>query len=259
MSGKINIYTDDWCEMVFDGKNKEYGAFENRQKSSKRHGLALIIAVSVFTVGVSAPVLIKVLKPEKKSRNIEVTNLVNVKIDKPVENEIKPPPPPPPPKAQVRFTPPVVTNEQVTEEIKTIDELKETKAAITTTDAAGSTDENAVVDLKITEEKQEPLTFVEQMPEFPGGAEALLTYLAKNIKYPSIATEMGISGRVILQFVVDKYGKISNVKLVRGIGGGCDEEAIRVVKNMPSWKPGRQNGKEVPVYYTLPVVFQLKE
>jgi protein TonB len=261
MPGSIDIYTNEWCDMVFEGRNKEYGAYEDRKKSSKRHGLALIIAVSVFTIGVSAPVLIKALKPERKVRNVEVTSLADIKIDKPIENKIEEPPPPPPMKNTVKFTPPEVTTEEVTEEVKTVDELKDTKAQISVADVKGSDDANAVdvADLKVVEEKEEPLQFVEQMPEFPGGTDAMMKFLNSNIRYPSIATEMGITGRVILQFVVDKHGKINNVKVLRGIGGGCDEEAIRVVKAMPGWKPGRQNGKEVPVYFTLPVVFQLKE
>lgn len=261
MPGSIDIYTDEWCDMVFEGRNKEYGAYEDRKKSSKRHGLALIIAVSVFAVGVSAPVLIKKLAPVRKVTNTEVTSLADIKIDKPIENEIKEPPPPPPMKNTVKFTPPEVTNEEVTEEVKTVDELKDTKAQISVADVKGSDDANAVdvADLKVVEEKEEPLQFVEQMPEFPGGQEAMMKYLAANIRYPSIATEMGITGRVIVQFVVDKHGKINNVKVLRPLGGGCDEEAIRVIKAMPGWKPGRQNGKEVPVYFTLPVVFQLKE
>jgi protein TonB len=261
MPGKIDIYTDDWCDMVFEGRNKEYGAFEDRKRSPKRHALAIIIAVSAFTIGVSAPVLLKALVPEKKVRHVEVTSLADIKIDKPIENEIKPPPPPPPLKTTVKFTPPVVTNEEVTEEIKTVDELKDTKAQISIADVNGSNDANAtdVADLKVVEEKEEPLTFVEQQPEFPGGIDALMKYLHDAIRYPAIASEMGITGRVTLQFVVDKHGKISNIKVLRGIGGGCDEEAVRVVKAMPPWKPGRQNGKEVPVYFTLPILFQLKE
>jgi len=261
MPGKIDIYTDDWCNMVFEGRNKEYGAFEDRQKAPKRHTLALLISVAIFTIGISAPVLIKALAPERKNKNVEVTSLADIKLDKPIENKIEAPPPPPPLKTTVKFTPPEVTNEEVTEEIKTVDELKDNKAQISVADVKGSDDANAVdiADLKVVEEKEEPLQFVEQMPEFPGGTDAMMKYLNANIRYPSIATEMGITGRVILQFVVDKHGKINAVKVLRGIGGGCDEEAIRVVKSMPSWKPGRQNGKEVPVYFTLPVVFQLKE
>jgi len=108
-------------------------------------------------------------------------------------------------------------------------------------------------------DENEPLYFVEQMPEFPGGTDAMMRFLNSNMKYPLVAANLGITGRVILQFVVKKDGTICNIKVLRGIGGGCDEEAIRVVKSMPFWKPGKLKGKEVTVFFTLPVVFQLKE
>ena len=101
-------------------------------------------------------------------------------------------------------------------------------------------------------------TFVEQKPLFPGGEAALFKYLGENIKYPSLARESGTEGKVFIQFVVNKDGSISDAKVVRGIGGGCDEEALRVVREMPKWEPGRQNGQSVRVQYSLPVVFKLE-
>lgn len=106
--------------------------------------------------------------------------------------------------------------------------------------------------------EQEIFQIVEEMPEFPGGEKKLLEYVAKNVKYPQIARESGIKGRVFISFVVEPDGSVSNVKVLRGIGGGCDEEAMRVVKNMPKWKPGKQRGKAVRVSYMLPVNFQLQ-
>ena len=104
----------------------------------------------------------------------------------------------------------------------------------------------------------EVFTIVEQMPSFPGGDAKMYEYLGKNIKYPQIARETGIQGRVFVNFVVEPDGSVSNVKVLRGIGGGCDEEAMRVVKAMPKWSPGKQRGKTVRVSYTLPVVFKLQ-
>ncbi len=104
----------------------------------------------------------------------------------------------------------------------------------------------------------EVFTIVEEMPSYPGGDMKMYEYLGKNIKYPQIARESGIQGRVFVNFVVEPDGSVSNVKVLRGIGGGCDEEAIRVVKSMPKWKPGKQRGKAVRVSYTLPVVFKLQ-
>jgi len=106
--------------------------------------------------------------------------------------------------------------------------------------------------------EQEIFQIVEEMPAFPGGDQKMLEYVAKNIKYPQIARESGIQGRVFVSFVVEPDGSVSNVKVLRGIGGGCDEEAMRVVKSMPKWKPGKQRGKPVRVSYNLPVNFRLQ-
>jgi protein TonB len=103
----------------------------------------------------------------------------------------------------------------------------------------------------------EVMTIVEEMPEFPGGQEALFAYIGKDLKYPEQAVEEGIEGVVFVAFVVETDGSISNVNMLRGIGGGCSEEALRVVQGMPNWKPGKQNGKTVRVRYNLPIRFKL--
>jgi protein TonB len=117
------------------------------------------------------------------------------------------------------------------------------------------------VPVEVEEEEvveQEIFQIVEEMPAFPGGEAKLMEYVAKNIKYPQIARETGIQGRVFVGFVVEPDGSVSNVKVLRGIGGGCDEEAMRVVKSMPKWKPGKQRGKAVRVSYQIPVFFKLQ-
>ena len=113
-----------------------------------------------------------------------------------------------------------------------------------------------VVEEEVVE--QEIFQIVEEMPSFPGGEGKLMEYVAKNIKYPQIARETGIQGRVFVGFVVEPDGSISNVKLLRGIGGGCDEEAMRVIKSLPKWKPGKQRGKPMRVSYQIPVLFKLQ-
>ncbi len=156
-----------------------------------------------------------------------------------------PPPPPPPPPAPTTVLE-IVDDEEEIEEVEQVDmEIKEdTKIEI-------------VVREEVVEEEQIFL-IVEEMPSFPGGEAELFKYLGKNTKYPEMASAAGISGVVHVTFVVDKDGKIKDVKVLRGIGGGCDEEAIRVVKNMPTWKPGKQRGKSVSVQYNLPVRFTLR-
>ncbi|MBP5797175.1 MAG: energy transducer TonB [Bacteroidales bacterium] len=126
-------------------------------------------------------------------------------------------------------------------------------------------DQNEVIEEYVAPEVEEEevveaevFTIVEEMPEYPGGLNKLTDYLSKNIKYPQMARESGIQGRVFVNFVVEPDGSVSNVNVMRSLGGGCDEEAVRVVKAMPKWKPGRQRGKAVRVSYILPIVFKLQ-
>jgi protein TonB len=156
-----------------------------------------------------------------------------------------PPPPPPPPPAPTTVLEIVEDDEEI-EEV----EIDDTEV-----------DETTVVEIVQREEEvveEQIFTIVEEMPEFPGGEAELFKYLGKSIKYPQMAADAGISGVVYVTFVVDKDGKIRDVKVLRGIGGGCDEEAVRVVKAMPPWKPGKQRGKAVQVQYNLPIRFTLK-
>jgi protein TonB len=156
-----------------------------------------------------------------------------------------PPPPPPPPPAPttvleiVEDDVKVEEKEQVDQEVKEDTEVKIEKKE------------------EVVEEEQ-IFTIVEDMPAFPGGEAELFKYLGKAIKYPQMAQDAGISGVVYVTFVVGKDGKISDAKVLRGIGGGCDEEALRVVRAMPAWKPGKQRGKPVTVQYNLPIRFTLR-
>jgi protein TonB len=157
--------------------------------------------------------------------------------------EIKPPPPPPPKPTEIEI---VEDEEEIEEEIELDTEMEE----------------ETIVEQDFTEEEEvveEPqiFTIVEEMPSFPGGEEKLFKYLGENIKYPQMAKEANISGIVYVTFVVMEDGSIKNVKKLRGIGGGCDEEAIRVVKSMPKWKSGKQRGKPVRVQFNLPIRFTL--
>ena len=162
------------------------------------------------------------------------------------EQKVKPPPPPPP--------------KQVTQ-IKIVDDDVEVDDDL---DIDVEADDDTEVEEYIPPEEDEEImeteifTVVESMPEFPGGMGELMKFLAQNIKYPPLAKESGIQGRVFINFVVEPTGAISNVKILRGIGGGCDEEAVRVVESMPKWKPGKQRGKNVRVSYNLPVKFTLQ-
>lgn len=157
-----------------------------------------------------------------------------------------PPPPPPPPPAPT----------QVIEIVDDKVEVKETE--VVNMEVTENTQVEAPAQREEEVVEEQIFTIVEEMPEFPGGEIEMRKYLGKAIKYPQMAQDAGISGTVFLTFEVDKDGKIKDVKVLRGIGGGCDEEAVRVVKAMPPWKPGKQRGKPVRVQFTLPVKFTLR-
>ena len=159
------------------------------------------------------------------------------------------PPPPPPPAVQEVEVLNVVEDNVETESIEVNTEETETEVVIA-----------APVEAPVEEEEEEVVfVVVETMPEFPGGQQALFKYLSENVKYPVIAQENGIQGRVICQFVVNRDGSIVDVEVVRSGGDpSLDKEAIRVIKSMPKWKPGKQRGKAVRVKYTVPVNFKLQ-
>jgi len=268
MSSKINLFNDAWVDLLFEKRNQEYGAFELRKDSSRRHKWGIIASLVFLVLVIWVPVLYKQITAKSKDKMNEVTCLFDIELnkanDKPKDIILETPPPPL--KSSIKFTPPVIKpDEEVQEDemIKTQEELTKTDVNISIADVKGNDEEHGqdIADLNasIVEEVEEaPLTMVEQMPEFPGGEKALMKYLSTNIKYPRIATENGVQGRVYINFVVDKDGGISNAKVVRGVDASLDAEAMRVVKAMPKWIPGKQNGETVRVSYTIPINFVLE-
>ncbi len=273
---KLDILKRDWIDIVFEGRNKEYGAYDLRKDNVKHTNKAIIIGCLLFSLAIGSPIIIKYLKgfaPEdnnvaKKERLTEVV----LATPPPVDEKAPPPPPPvepPPPKVdQVRFPPPVVKpDDQVAEEEPpTVKDLEKADPGQKTVkgnpDAEISINVSTFGDGPINQEKTEDtnqiFTNVEVLPSFPGGLEQFGKFLGKNLRYPPVARDAGIQGRVFLQFVVEKDGSLTDIKVVRGIGGGCDEEAVRVLKSSPKWNPGVQNGRNVRVSYTIPIFFQLQ-
>lgn len=250
-------------ELVFEKRNKEYGAYLIRKLYDKRVVTAFIIAVLGFAFFISFPLIMDLIKG-KADEMLKTTQEVTVNLTEPPPvdpAEPPPPPPPPPPPVQqtIKFVPPVVVDKPVEEEQPPPQEKLETVAVGTTTQEGTGEEIAPPAEVVADPGDNTIFTIVEEMPQFPGGGEsALLSYVSKNIKYPPLARENNITGTVYVTFVVDKDGKVKDPKLLRGIGGGCDEEALRVVKSMPDWKPGRQNGRNVAVQYNLPVRFSLK-
>lgn len=255
-------------DLLFRGKNKSYGAYDLRKSYPQHLKKSLVIFLFLVLGIVAAYVLYDKLK-DKVVFNTEkpIRKVTELKAPPPLDETAPPPPPPPPPppvKATIQFVPPkIVEVAPPDEEIKTVDEIKETKAEISTATVVGQEideldagdDGKGVVEAPKVEE---PVLFAEQQPEFPGGDEALMAYLQRNIKYPSFALESEIEGVVMVNFVVGTDGSISKVHVTKGIKGGCDEEAARVVRNMPKWKPGRNAGIPVPVIYDVPVNFKIE-
>lgn len=273
MVRNINLNSPEWCNLIFEGKNKEYGAYELRKGSTKRHVQALIIVAIGAVLAIILPIIIKSVVPENtKEHVVEVTALSDLKMEikVPEENQIRSIEAPPPPvlKSSIKFTPPVIKADKEVEEheeIKTQEELTTSKLSISVADVQGSDSEDAVdiADLKdnklVVQADDTPFTAVEQMPQFPGGDKALLEYIRDHLRYPVIAQENGIQGVVVIRFVVNKTGEIGNVEVLRPLDPSCDREALRVMKSMPKWVPGKQNGVTVPVYFTVPVRFKLQQ
>lgn len=257
-----NAINPERTELVFEGRNKAYGGYVLRKKYERSAAMALFIAVFSIIIAFSIPKIMSLLEKINLSKDSKMTESVTLEEPPPIDKATPPPPPviPPPPVQQtIKFTPPkVVKDEEVVEPPPTQEEVKDVQVATVTQE--GSKDVIDVPDNPVVGDPDDGKVFtvVEEMPTFPGGDEKLFEYIQKNIKYPAIARENGISGRVYLTFVVDKEGRIKDVRLLRGIGGGCDEEAMRVVRSMPDWKPGRQNGRSVQVQYNLPVNFTLR-
>lgn len=270
MAKDININSSEWLDLVFEGKNRSYGAYDMRQTSGKRHTLAFIIIVIFAAFMAVLPTLIETVK-SYTIRDVmsEKTQLTDLKLEDQVKEENiirqQEAPPPPPLKSTIKLTEVEITEENIEEgqELKSQEEITSSKTQISVADVKG-TDEEHGIDIADLEEhkvivEEKPFTTVEQMPQFPGGEDELMRFILGNLRYPSVAKEVGIEGRVIIRFVVSKTGDVTNVEILRGLDPSCDKEALRVVKMMPNWIPGKQNGRSVPVYFTLPIVYRLQK
>lgn len=249
--------------VVFQGRNTDYGAYELRTNYNKRV-MFIMLGMLVFAI-----VLYGVKKFADRPVEEEVQEVLKVEqIDltppPPIEEQPPPPPPPPPPPMveMVKFTPPVIKDDAVEEEPQKLqEEVKETNVG--TKDQEG---EDVVAPPTENTGPAEPaapeiFTIVEEMPEPPGGIAEFYKYVGKNIQYPAMAREAGISGKAHLRFVVNQDGSLGDIQVVKGVNGcgDCDKEAIRVLKSYPEkWKPGKMTGKAVKCYFTLPISFKVQ-
>ena len=263
---KLDIFTNQWIDIVFEWKNKTYGAYELRKSNTKTTVRALIIGAVLFSVLVAAPLIMSLLPDSSGDDDSLDTKIVTMKLPPKKEEPKKdlPPPPPPPPKVdQVKFVKPVVAKaEEVTEEPPKITEIKDKKLGNET--IKGDPDAELTVEpvgngpAAVVEEDNSIYNTagIEVKPDFPGGMEKFYKFVGNNYQTPE---EDGLKGKVYVTFVVEKDGSLTDIKVIRDIGYGTGKEAIRVLNKCPKWTPGEQNGKKVRVLYSLPITIQSAE
>ena len=285
MAKEVDLSSREWCDLVFEGKNKDFGAYVIRTESTKRHNMAVLwTIIGALAIAALAFGLVKANQYLEERRLANQQDQTEIFMDmsaeaeepEPEQQRVEPEKPEVLPEEVLKSV--KVTELQIVEddkvkkedEIKTQDELKETETAFGQKDnEKGTEDRNVTRTLKEEvvvekpvekpkEVKEEVFRSVEQMPQFPGGEAALMKYLQSHINYPPMAAENNVQGKVVVQFVVDKTGKVGEVTVVRSVDKDLDKEAVRVCKSLPKFTPGRQNGQAVSVWYTLPVTFKLQ-
>lgn len=283
MAKDVDLTSREWCDIVFEGKNKDFGAYQLRQSSPKRHTSAVIWVVSSLAV-LLVLLILSVSGVFAKAEDDEIVTSTNQEIttfnpedEIEEEEEIE----------QVQFEEPeeIIAPEEVAnsqrltntliveddkleedKQVRTQDEARENEAQAGALDITEGTNDLNKIEVKeqviaepvVVNDEPVSIAMVEQKPSFPGGEAAMYQWLSNNIVYPPAASEEGISGRVVVEFVVDKDGSITRARVVRQRHPALDREALRVINSMPKWIPGRNNGQPVKVTYTLPVTFRLQ-
>lgn len=277
---QIDLIDNRWSDLMFENRNKEYGAYVLRRQTTARNIKSIITVLILFAIVMVYMVAknayddyqakhqaqtqvteLTALQEQKKEAKVERKEIVKQeKIEQVVEKV----------KSSIKFTAPVIKKDDEVrpeDEMKSQDEIMNSKVAVGFANVIGN-DENGEVlkakealvtePVKPKEEENKVFDVVEQMPSFPGGMAALRAYLQKSIKYPPVAEENGIQGRVVCTFVVERDGSVTDVRVAKSVDPSLDKEAVRVVSAMPRWIPGKQNGQSVRVKYTLPVTFRLQ-
>ena len=256
-------HTDQsWDEMVFENRNREYGAYAVRKGYNRNLVVAVVATLIVFILILLYPAITKWLGANEVPVKDPPRKLVYTELSAPPPID-KPKPPPPQvqlPRLQkiIKFVPPKVVREEVREVIPTIEEIKVNETAAEAVE--GPTEvifEEPVAEVVGGQGDDELFTVVDQQPEYAGGYDAMMSFIKSNMTYPPNARRMRVEGTVHVSFIVSKTGAISDVKVLRGIMTECDREAVRVVQMMPPWKPGKQNGRPVNVRFIMPLKFRL--
>jgi len=246
-------------DIVFELRNKEYGAYRLRKKYSRNLLVGMIIGILIIGTAVIAPYINAKVLENRANRAERQVSIQMENLEQPPETVAPPPPPPPPPAetvAQVRYVPPVIVDSIKPEEARQLMTADQAQVEVKNTDV--QVQETVQEEVKEEEAPTEVFVVVEEMPAFPGGDKSMMEFIYANIQYPEIAKENNIQGRVILRFCVTYKGGVDQVSVMKGVDPALDNEAIRVIKSLPAWKPGKQGGKPVNVWYSVPITFQLK-
>ena len=277
---QIDLIDNRWSDLMFENRNKEYGAYVLRRQTTARNIKSIITVLILFAIVMVYMVAknayddyqkahmaqtqvteLTALQEQKKEAKVERKEIIKQeKVEQVVEKV----------KSSIKFTAPVIKKDDEVrpeDEMKSQDEIMNSKVAVGFANVIGNDESGEVLKakemivnepVKPKEEENKVFEVVEQMPSFPGGMAALMAYLQKSIKYPPVAEENGIQGRVVCTFVVERDGSVTDVRVAKSVDPSLDKEAVRVVSAMPKWIPGKQNGQSVRVKYTLPVTFRLQ-
>jgi protein TonB len=247
-------------DIVFEVRNKEYGAYKLRKRYNRTVMIAMLIGIIIIGTAIITP-YINAKAAENRSKRAERQVVVKMEnLDTPAEQVAPPPPPPPPPTdvvQQQKYIPPVVVDTIKPEDVKQLMTADQAQTEVTNKEVV-EVQQQVKEEVQEAETEQAPFVVVEEMPMFPGGEVELLKYIAANTQYPEIAKENNIQGKVIVRFCVTPKGGVSQVSVLKGVDPELDKEAIRVVNTLPTFKPGKQGGKPVPVWYMVPITFTLK-
>jgi protein TonB len=255
-----------WEDIVFESRNKSYGAYVIRNIYGKNVAVATLIALTIIGFVLAYPSISEYFRKDEEASEHELKSIkyTDLAPPPPIDKNVPPPPKldvPPPVKTIIKFLPPEVTNKEVAEEeeMPTQEEVKQNDVGAENLEGTGEIQFDEPVEEVIKDEIDENAIFtvVEQQAEFAGGLEAMMKFIVKNMKYPAVARRMGVEGSVFVSFVVERDGSISEPKVIKGISAECDQEAVRVIKMMPQWKPGKQNGRPVRSRFVLPIKFRL--
>lgn len=264
MKEGTTMVAQSWEDIVFENRNKAYGAYLNRKSYSKSVVIAALVTFLILIFVLAFPAIKEFFGSLGEKEEVVVKNTTVVSLDQPPPiTPNQPPPPdiriPPPVKTIIKFLPPKVTEKEVVEEeeMPTIEEIKQNETGSEDVQGDVTTTFEEPAPAVVEEDVNKVFLVVEQPPEFEGGMEAMYKFINKNMKYPASARRMNIEGSVFVGFVVDADGKISEAAVIKGISADCDKEALRVVQMMPKWKPGKQSGRPVRVKFVLPIKFRL--